>query len=568
MGLIQRLPDDLIDKIAAGEVVERPASVVKELVENALDAGARGVRIELEKGGKTLVRVRDDGSGMSREDASLAVERHATSKLRSLGGLHAITTSGFRGEALAAIGGVSRLRLMTREADAAAGTEVLVSHGRLQHVKDAGHPRGTTVEVSELFGSVPARRKFLRAESTETGHVAEAVTLLALARPDVGFTLLSQGRTLVEAPPVTEAAARVHQLFGRETLERLAPVDGGAAWARVVGFVARAGPQSGSRSVLRLFVNGRPVRDRGIARALSEGYRRAGQPDPRGESFLFLQAPLELVDVNVHPAKSEVRFAEARVVWDAVTQAVSAALSRESRVRVAGGASRVAEAAERYAAAAAVPKAARPLFELPEVAVQDAGPRVLGQHRNIYIVASDGDELVLVDQHTAHERVRFERVLRGLEQRAALSQRLLVPVVFELQPRLRPLLDEHAPLLRELGFELEPFGGKALRIAAVPALLGTRDPGAALEALLRELVERESTDWIVTGARERLAATLACHSSARAGEPLSREVMAAIVSGLAQTAHPTQCPHGRPTLVRVPADDVSRWFGRVGWRRR
>jgi DNA mismatch repair protein MutL len=571
VGLIQRLPDELIDKIAAGEVVERPASVVKELVENSLDAGARSVRVELEKGGKALLRVRDDGAGMSREDAALAVERHATSKLRSLQGLNAITTSGFRGEALAAIGGVARLRLLTREADARAGTEVVVAHGRLQHVMDAGHPRGTTVEVSELFGSVPARKKFLRAESTETSHVAETVTLLALARPDVGFTLSSQGRTLLEAPPVAEPAARLQQLFGRETLERLAPVDGGAEWARVLGFVAKAGRQDGSRPMLRLFVNGRPVRDRGIARAVSEGYRRAGQPDPKGESFLFVEAPLELVDVNVHPAKSEVRFAEARVVWEAVTRAVSAALSRDSRARAAGGASRVAEAAEPYAPAAAPALAAsavRPLFGVPEVAAVEPGPRVLGQHRHIYIVASDGEELVLVDQHTAHERVRFERLLQALERRAVDSQRLLVPAVFELQPRLRPLLEQHAASLRELGFELEPFGGAALRVAAVPAVLGTRDPGPALEALLRELAEREATDWIVTGARERLAATLACHSAARAGEPLSRELMAAIVADLMQTAHPTQCPHGRPTLVRLPADDVSRWFGRVGWRRR
>jgi hypothetical protein len=325
---------------------------------------------------------------------------------------------------------------------------------------------------------VPARKKFLRAESTETGHVAETVTLLSLARPDVGFTLVSQGRPLVEAPAVAEAAARIHQLFGREALERLAPVDGGAEWARLSGFVARAGRQAGSRPVLRLFVNGRPVRDRGIARALAEGYRRSGQPDPRGESFLFLSVPLELVDVNVHPAKSEVRFAEARVVWEAVTQAVSAALSRESRARVAGGVSRVAEATERYLAgpAPALP-AARALFTLPEAAVADAGPRVLGQHRNIYIVASDGEELVLVDQHTAHERVRFERLQQALQRRAVESQRLLTPAVFELQPRLRPLLDEHSRALHELGFELQPFGGKALRIGAVPAMLGTRAPG-------------------------------------------------------------------------------------------
>lgn len=569
MSRIQRLPDDLVDKIAAGEVVERPASVAKELIENALDAGARSVSVDIEAGGKSLLRVRDDGCGMSREDAALCVERHATSKLRTLADLQTLTSNGFRGEALSAIGSVSALRLVTCEAEAAAGSELELRHGRLVHVRDAGHPRGTTVEVRDLFGGVPARRKFLRGDATEAAHVAEAVTLLALARPDVGFRLASRGRPVIDAPPVAERGARIFQLFGAAALERLASVDGGQEWARVTGFVTRAGVVGSGRPQLRLFVNGRAVRDRGLTKALSEGYRRAGLGEARGEAFLFVELPAHLVDVNVHPMKREVRFAEARVVWEAVTGAVAAALSRDSRARAGGSPARVAEAVATYLTQAQTlpPPGPPPRAAAAPALLESPAPVVLGQHRNTYIVASDGDELLLVDQHTGHERVRFERIVQGMQRHAVESQRLLVPAVVELAPRLRPLAGEHAAALLALGFEIEPFGGGSLRIAAVPALLGSRDPGPALSGLLRELVEREAADWLVADARERLAATLACHSSARAGQPLPREQMSGIVAELLRCAHPTQCPHGRPTFVRIPREDLARWFGRSGWSR-
>ena len=563
---IQRLSDEVVSQIAAGEVVERPASVVKELVENALDAGARNVAVEVEAGGKALVRVRDDGAGMPREDAVLAVERHATSKLRALADLQAIATNGFRGEALAAIGSVSELRLVTREAESGVGTEVQVRHGRVLEVKEAGHPRGTSVEIRDLFGGVPARKKFLRSDATELGHLAEALTLLALARPDVGFTLSARDRKLIEAPAVAERGARVYQLFGAETLRDLQAVAGGADWAQVSGFVPRA--KAGARLSLRLFVNGRPVRDRGIAKALSEGYRRAGQGDPRGQAFLFVEAPPHLVDVNVHPAKSEVRFADARVIWEAVTRAVSASLSAGGRAEVTREAPpRAAEVAANAAWSRELPGLAQPTPVPAPPLVEDAGPFVLGQHRNTYVVATDGEELLLVDQHTAHERVRFERLQASLAARSVESQRLLVPVVHEIAPRVRPLIEEHAEALAALGFDVEAFGGGSIRIASVPALLGTRDPGPALEALLRELVEREAADWTVSSTRDRLAATLACHSSVKAGEALSRERMGAIVRDLMKTEHPLSCPHGRPTLARIPREDVTRWFGRTGWRR-
>ena len=573
MSRIQRLGDDLVNKIAAGEVVERPASVVKELVENALDAGATAVSVEIEGGGKSLIRVTDDGIGMDRDDAGKALERHATSKLRELDDLQRVVTHGFRGEALPSIASVSHLVLRTSEGAAPAGTEVEVRHGRLAHVRDTGHPRGTTVEVRDLFGAVPARRKFLRADGTESAHVAEAVTVLALARPGVGFTLRSAGRALIQAPGVEALPQRVFQLFGN-ALDELAPVDGGEGWARVRGFVARPDRPGASRSTVRLYVNGRPVRDRGIARALADAYREEAGRDLRGDAILFLEAPPHMIDVNVHPAKTEVRFAEPRMMWRAVQGAVRDALSTGARtIRRADraedgpagepreeerGAGMVADRGPRWNAAPAV--AAAPLFTA-------AGPTVLGQHRNTYIVATDGEDLILVDQHTAHERVRYEALKNAHDARHVDSQMLLLPVVFTLAPRLRPVLDGSQEELRAVGYDVEPFGGDAVRVSAVPAVLAGRDPAVGLEHVLRDLLERESAGGEMAEASHRVFATIACHSAARGGQPLAREAMAAIVAGLWQAVQPAVCPHGRPTRVRVPRDDVSRWFARTGWRR-
>jgi DNA mismatch repair protein MutL len=588
---VERLPDDLVNKIAAGEVIERPASVVKELVENALDAEARQIRVEIEAGGKSLIRVTDDGHGMSRADAELAAERHATSKLREFADLHSLSTSGFRGEALPSIASVSHFVLKTREAGSAAGTEIVIEHGRRLHLRDVGHPRGTTVEIRDLFGEVPARRKFLRADSTETAHVAEAVSLLAISRPERGFWLKSGGRTLIEAPPVDALGPRLYQLFGGRLLDGLVGVDGGEEWARVSGLVSRPDAPRAGRPNLRLFVNGRPVRDRALAKAVTEAYRRAGAGDRGFEVFLRLEVPAHLVDVNVHPAKTEVRFADPRTVWTAVERAMGDAL--------AAGARRAPAVLARLEGA--VPAAAQAFLDRPSArpdwrgvsayglavdaspvlvaegasidaprATADQAPelRVLGQHRNTYIVATDGEELVLVDQHTAHERVRFEQLLSRVERRAAESQLLLAPVVWPLAPELLPLIEEYAEALASLGYDVEAFGGGSARVRAVPALLGPRDPGEALERLLRDVRDREGAEWAVAGVKDRLAATLACHSAVRAGQALSGESMSGIARDLLMTRHPTLCPHGRPTMVRLPGEDVSRWFGRAGWRRR
>jgi DNA mismatch repair protein MutL len=585
MAVIQQLPEDLVNKIAAGEVVERPASVVKELVENALDAGASLITVDIEAGGKQLIRVRDDGEGMARADAELALERHATSKLRELSDLNAIATSGFRGEALPSIASVSELRLRTRDETSPAATEVEVHHGRRIHVRDAGHPRGTTVEVRDLFGSVPARRKFLRVEPTETGHVAEALTLLALSRPATGFALTSAGRALVQAPAVEGLAARIYQVFGSKLLDGLLPVEGGADWVVVRGFVSRPDRPSSSRPNLRLFVNGRPVRDRAVAKAVAEAYRGAGAGDFRGDAFVFLETPLHLVDVNVHPAKSEVRFAEPRTVWVAVERAVREALSEGARAQAPHAMpaeparpdpARIEAAVETFLERAgrvadAPPREGSPPASAPAPSSSTAGTTgplsILGQYRLTYVLATDGEDLLLIDQHTAHERVRFEALQERAEKRAAESQMLLTPLVLTLPPRLRGLMETSLESLVALGYDLEPFGGDAIRIRAVPSLLRTGDSAAELQAVLEELAEREGSDWAVAGVRDRLAATLACHSAVRAGQPLNGEAMAAIVRELQRAAHPTLCPHGRPTIVRIPREDVTRWFGRGGWKR-
>ncbi len=584
MTLVQRLPDDLVDKIAAGEVVERPASVVKELLENALDAGARSAHVEIEDGGLSLVRVRDDGSGMGREDAAMALERHATSKLRVLADLQSIATHGFRGEALPSIAAVSELVLRTRTEEDAAGTEVATAHGRRLHVRDAGHPRGTTVEVRDLFGAVPARRKFLRSPATEASHVAEAVTSLALARPATGFSLRSGGRTIIEAPPVDGLAARLFQLFGARALDDLVAVEGGVEWARVRGFVSRPDRPRPPRPELRLFVNLRPVHDRALSKAVLEGFRSAGAGDKGFRAFVFVEVPGHVLDVNVHPAKTEVRFADARTVWTAVETVVRAGLSsgvrelptvpssRDGR-DVAQGARAALDRFFTSAASEASLVGEGSVLGGAELSVERgsdvaAVPRVLGQHRLTYIVASDGDELILVDQHTAHERVRFERLLERAARRCVESQGLLVPAVVELPPELRVVLDAYRDALVELGYDVEPFGGGAATLRAVPVILGTKDPGPSLERLLRDLREREGGEWAAASTRDRVAATLACHSAVRAGQPLNVEAMAAIVRDLLETVHPTLCPHGRPTIVRVPRDELSRWFERTGWRRR
>ncbi len=591
MQRIARLPDDVVNQIAAGEVVERPASVVKELVENALDAEATRIVVELEQGGKRLIRVRDDGQGIDASDLALAIERHATSKLRNASDLEHIASSGFRGEALPSIGSVSELSITSRTSAAAEGAHVSVAFSRATPTRPAAHPVGTTVEVRDLFAEVPARRKFLRAESTELRHAVEIISLLAMARASVGFTVRADGREVLSLPPSASLEERVRAVLGRDLAQDLAPVDFEEGGISVSGFVSRDPSRGGARADVRAYVNGRPVKDRGLSKALAEAYRALGHFDPKPSAVIFVDVGLDMVDVNVHPAKTEVRFREASRVFQTVVRAVRrafAAPSDEARpnpwaARFGGGGS-AGDAANRIdSASPEAPEGEHASAVLPpprlwdgagaaetasEFGVSGPGsPIVLGQFRDTYIVAAMGGDLWLFDQHTSHERARFETIEKRKAGERAQGQALLEPVVVEVSPALALLAEEASLELYALGFELESFGSGSLLVRSIPHLLSGRDPADAVARILKQLEDGSDTHWAVEGRTHRLAASLACHSSVRAGQKINPATMQEIVVGLQASEFQDYCPHGRPTRHKIPKEDIARWFERTGWRR-
>lgn len=583
MNRIARLPDDVVNQIAAGEVVERPASVVKELVENALDAEATRIAIDIEQGGKRLIRIRDDGVGIPVSDLALAIERHATSKLRNASDLEHIASSGFRGEALPSIGSVSELLVTSRTRDSGEGGVVSVAFSRAEPVKPAAHPVGTTVEVKNLFAEVPARRKFLRAESTELRHSVEQVSLLAMARPAVGFTVRADGREVLSLPPAASTGERVAAVLGRDLAAGLAPVDFEEQGISISGFVSRDPSKGGARPDVRAFVNGRPVKDRGLSKALSEAYRALGHFDPKPAAVIFVDVGLDMVDVNVHPAKTEVRFREPSRVFQTLVRAVRRALSAE------GAGETVHPWTNRFAPATGAPGADPGVYAERGSEVVTGGPRmwespasegverfgtpgspqatVLGQFRDTYIVAALDGDLWLFDQHTCHERSRFEQIEKRKKGERAQSQALIEPVVVQVSPGLALLAEESSLELYDLGFEIEAFGAGSLLVRSIPHLLSGRDPAEAVTRILRQLEDGSDTHWAVEGRTHRLAASLACHSSVRAGQKINPATMQEIVSGLLRAEFQDYCPHGRPTRHRIPKEDIARWFERTGWRR-
>jgi DNA mismatch repair protein MutL len=574
LGRIRLLDDALINRIAAGEVVERPASVVKELVENALDSGVTSVRITLDGGGKRRVRVEDDGHGMDRDDCLLAVERHATSKLDRDHPLIGIRSFGFRGEALPSIAAVSRF-LLASAAENGAGTEIEIRGGRLAGVREIDRPRGTTVEVSALFFNVPARRKFLRADPTELQHAVRAVTAAALARPEIRFELVHEGRSLLVLDPASDPIARAPEILGGEDVRAFIPLHAEGPGIRVTGLAGRPVDASSRRDPFRFLVNGRPVQDRLLSHAVSEAY---GNTVPRGRTpriVILVDVDPEDVDVNVHPQKSEVRFARPREVHDAVRDAVGGALSRAGAVPVLADLlpneppqPRGGPVALREPAPSPYEGAPRsdsvPVFDLPRDRRLDELPRVqaLAQHRDSYIVASDDRGLVLVDQHVAHERILYERYLEEAAGDRVSVQRLLFPVVLDLPPEeaLRAL--EHAEELRRLGFRFEPFGGNSVRIDAIPSLAAGLDPAGLLRELLQDASSARSARADAEGLRHRFVTTAACKAAIKIHHPLSRDAMQRLLEDLFRTANPTTCPHGRPILFRLEDDSIERAFRR------
>ena len=699
MGRIRILSDQVANQIAAGEVVDRPASVVKELLENALDAGATRIRVEVEGGGRKLIRVADNGCGMNRDDALLAFERHATSKLRSADDLLAIATLGFRGEALPSIASVARVTLETCAdgESSGAGTRMEIAGGKILRVDDAALPQGTTIAAADLFFNTPARRKFLRAESTELAHVTALVTHYALAHPEKHFELLSATHTVVSAPPVARTAERIYQIFGKDTLGQLLPVaaetplaraglpepppwkrdpdaeprDPGAI--RLSGFYSKPELQKLNRNSIYIFVNQRLIRDRLLMHAITEAYRNVIPPTSFPVVLLFLGMPPEEVDVNVHPAKTEVRFRQQSLVHDFVRDSLRTALVK---ARPAGGFLAALDAQptaspslmppglsplpgapgslESSAAAPVSPdtdpqtfaagtngadsfhltpsvpaptpgrlpfrdapsidprsfdarawgEAAAALFAPPvppeascssspsgpgngdaqrafesaasaalveaeQAAVslnRLAGLKALGQLRESFILATNEDGLWIVDQHVAHERVLFEKILRERQVEQAQRQRLLMPLLVDLKPDQMIVFARIAEELERNGFEVEPFGPQTLAVKAAPVGLD----GPRLERMLMEVIEQSAeADEQTTPAenlaalRLRIAASLACHSAIKINTPLDPARMEWLLLELARTNHPTSCPHGRPIALLYTWKEILRAFHRI-----
>jgi DNA mismatch repair protein MutL len=573
---VQILPDAVADQIAAGEVVERPASVVKELAENALDAGARQVRVAVENGGKTLIEVSDDGTGMSREDAVLALDRHATSKVRTAADLVGITTFGFRGEALPAIASVSQLTLATCDGEAE-GTELRVAGGRLERVTPVARQRGTTVTVRGLFYNTPARRKFLRSAASETRAAHDAVATLALAHPDVGFELLADGACRLAVPPGQEPDERLAAVWGRALAATLVPVRYAVGGFRVEGFAQRPADARPSGRRAQLFVNGRPFRDPFLVRAAEAGYRAAIHPGDRPSLFLRLEVAPADVDVNVHPAKLEVRFRDRigaeRAVEEAVRDALgsldAAALVGDRRLPAGGAPAGVPpppaaahglsgrDAAELFGAA---PE--RGAFDVVAAAGEEgAGFRApLLQVFDSYIVYEAPEGLVIVDQHSAHERVLYEAVLGQLRGGGAAAQRLLLPLTVELTDEELDAVEAHAAEIRAVGYEVEGFGGRAVVLHAVPAPHPRFDADACFRELVADLARGRFGGW--AGRIERFAATYACRAAVKAGDRLGEPEMRTLLLRLFATDLPPHDVHGRSTIVQLPREELERRFGR------
>lgn len=597
MPRIHKLPLHLANQIAAGEVVERPASVVKELLENSLDANARRIAITIEFGGKKLLRVEDDGDGMEPEDARLAIERHATSKIATADDLEAITTLGFRGEALPSIASVSHFTLRTRLRGESTGTEVKVHGGAVAAVREIGAPEGTSIEVAELFYNLPARRKFLKSDTAESTQISRLVTQMALGYPTVGFSLTSGSRKLLECPPSAGLGERFFQLFGERP--DLVEIRKEAAGIKIHGFIAALGDQGPVRGPQNVFVNRRIVKDRTIQHAISEAYSVATIKERSPEVHLFIEIPPDRVDVNVHPTKAEVRFLEQSLVHEVLRRGLGEALGqgRAPELQFTPFAPRPgapqnmaipgvlagAIVGNRWAAQdtisagrdvpffgggtasvqSAPEPAGAPFTTMPGTQRLEIRPMVpLGQFRDTFILAVDDEGIAIIDQHVAHERVLFEQVMEKLTSGRLESQRLLTPIIIELTAAQRQALAQHRPTLERFGMEIEEFGGDSLHLSAVPLILAPSECEATVRALAEDL-EGFDKGSRVEDALRKIAALMACHAAVKANYPLTLEQMRYILEELRRTAYSSVCPHGRPVVLRITRREVEKNFQRI-----
>ena len=567
---IEVLPDLVANQIAAGEVVERPASVVKELIENALDARATRIDIDIERGGKGRIRVTDDGIGMGREDALLSLDRHATSKIRRAKDLQSVGTFGFRGEALPSIAAVSRMTIETRGASDQVGTRVRVKGGTITAVEDVPRRRGTTVEVSNLFFNAPARSKFLKAVGAEARAVSNVVSVLALANASVGFGLTSGGRILLELPPAADLSARVAALWGREAAITLIALSTEPNGIQVRGLIQRPDAAKSGFRRAHLFVNGRPFRSRPLLAAVDRGYRTTIPERVRPWAFLYLRMPPGTVDMNVHPAKAEVRFRDTVAVESMVEEAVRTGLTSEA------SAATLDSQLESPRLMVREPSPQRPdesdvesqtaLFLSAEAAVEpipvvEERPR-LWQILNTYVLAETREGLIIIDQHSAHERILFEHLSRAFEESGQTGQRLLFPLTIRLSKAEYEQVEALTGILNRAGFEIEGFGGNTIIVQAVPDPHPYFDPERCLREMIEELVEGSDLTSSAQNQHEKIAMTFACKGAIKAGQALSESEMQDLFDQLFATELPYHDVHGRPTIVRLSKSELERKFGR------
>jgi DNA mismatch repair protein MutL len=597
MSRIRLLPEILASQVAAGEVIERPASVVKELVENSIDAGARKIEISIRRGGISLIRVVDDGCGMDRDDALLSLERHATSKIRTADDLAAIATLGFRGEALPSIASVSRFRLTTRERDAIAGTEIIVAGGKIETVRDGGEAPGTQIEVRSIFYNLPARRKFLRSENTESRNLEHQLHLQATGHPEIGFVFVRDERVVFQLPPAVSLADRIRDLHGKELVDRLLPVEDRANGERIriLGLIGQAGVSRQTRAQQLVFVNGRAVENAVLTAALREGYHTALMKGQFPVTFLFLDLDPAAVDVNVHPAKREVRFRDPNGVREAIVEAVRRTLESgrqdwqaQFRAPAADGIVHPSS----VPAPANIPEPGSPLpvtdpttEQLPSFRAipdeslttvstsspwnnQPAAPgpssqqfQIIGVLNKLYVLMENQDGLVLVDQHAAHERILFEELRRRMEEQGVPSQRLLLSQTFELAPRDAEWVERNAATLQKMGIGIEPFGANAFKIDSLPTFLDVSDPVTFMRKVIDGLKSASNGSSALRLGEEMIAKTV-CRHAVKANDPLRFLEVEKLIADLLQCDLPYCCPHGRPTMIQISHTELEKKFGR------
>jgi DNA mismatch repair protein MutL len=603
VGRIALLPDEVASQVAAGEVIERPASVVKELVENSIDAGARRIEVAIARGGSAVIRVLDDGTGMDRDDALLSLERHATSKIRSGQDLARIHTLGFRGEALPSIASVSRFRLSTRLHDGLEGTEIMVHGGKIDSVRASGEAPGTQIEVRSLFYNLPARRKFLRSENTEASHVQHQLALQAIGHPNIGFVSIRDQSTLFQAPPAKTLADRIRDLRGSELCEQLLEIKPEAAnGITITGFIGKVGVSRSTKAEQILFVNGRPVENITIQHGLREGYHTALMKGQYPVTFLFLEMDPEAVDVNVHPAKREVRFREPDSVRNSVAESIRKTLETDRQrwthsfhkpvempkspvcIPVSDLTPALIPPTEQFSLrrdwadfhtssvnpvplpidVPASPESTQPLSTIsasnyrPESAPEF---KILGVLGKLYILMENEEGLVLVDQHAAHERILFEKLRRQMESEGVPTQRLLIPLTVGVTPKDYDWIATNAQTLEKMGFALEPFGNSTLKIDGIPQFFRTNDPSVTIRQLVDELRSMTTTTSRLRMGEDVIARTV-CRHAIKANDELHRPEVEKLLRDLMDCELPYCCPHGRPIMIQVGYGELEKKFGR------